>query len=247
MIGVDREVRYLNARCAFCACIEHYVTAADERRSIAVHKIVWHKAGQLQGSMANSAAMDLPVLLHGKTAVDRRRVSELEHRVILAFGLKCPAGNADNQIFRRDVTLRAPGWVFAFRDASQDGVKFLRRGAIQGILGAGAGLRAAVRRRTDEDAGKVCRRRSHRAVVRDHLWRRQRLAGRQGQNQNQNQSGRQNEGGKLHTRFLAKLRTRTQCQGPRRSRPSATQEATISAMAVPPDLIAGSEGLYMPE
>src|SRR6476646_2522195 len=128
MIGVDREVRYLNARCAFCTRLKHYVTAADERRSAAIHKIVRHKAGQLQGGMAHSAAMDLPVLLHGKTTVDRRRVAELEQRVILAFRLKCPAGNADNKIFRRDVPLRAPGWVLAFRDASQDGVKFLRRG-----------------------------------------------------------------------------------------------------------------------
>ena len=109
--------------------------------------------------------MDLPVFFHGKTAVDRRRISELEQRVILAFRLECPAGDADNQVFRSDVPLRAPCGVFAFRDASQNGVKFLRRGAVQGVLGAGAGLRAAVRRRADEDAGKVCWRCSHRTVL----------------------------------------------------------------------------------
>src|SRR5207248_1634630 len=106
-----------------------------------------------------------PVFFHGKTTVDRRWEAELEYRVILAFRLESPAGKADNQIFWRDVPLRAPCGVFAFRDASQNGVKFLRRGAVQGVLGAGAGLRAAVRRRADEDPGKVCRRRSHRTVL----------------------------------------------------------------------------------
>src|SRR5207342_1987789 len=157
MIGVNRQIRDLNAGGALRMGRKHYVAAADERRSAAVHKIIRHKAGQLQGSVVLSAAMDLPVLLDGKTTVDRRWVPDLKHRVILAFRLESPAGNADNQIFRSDVALRAPGWALAFRDASQDGVEFLRCGAVQRVLGARAGLRAAVRRRADEDAGKVCR------------------------------------------------------------------------------------------
>src|SRR5579871_1224431 len=138
-------------------CPDHHIASACEGSSVVIYILVFHVTGKPQFGMVNTTPVNLPVFFHSKAAGSTLGVAHIYDPVRLAIRLKSPARKADDQIFRWNVFLCTPGWLLAFCDGAQNSVKFIRTGAIQGIVCAGTGLLAATCRGPNENAGEICR------------------------------------------------------------------------------------------
>src|ERR1700743_2895075 len=131
---------------------KHNVVAAVERRAVAVYELFCDKTSELKFSLVHAIAVNLPVFLHGKAARSTQYVPLINYPVILAAGLKGSACHADDQIFRRNIFLRPPGWLLAFSNRAQDGNKLCPVFPAQRVAGSCAVLLSTIHGKADKDS-----------------------------------------------------------------------------------------------